>query len=234
MINLFQKFCKSLTFGILLSIIPTSAFGATLTGTFDWEGTSTWCKNNKRPEKISGNATFEIKKDPFDSSKSKVVFQSIPKAKECFGKKFVTDKLTILNVEFKPGTWDLKNFTFEGVLDPKEPLARRLMVTGAVDFMNNAGSMISKGVDDPKNPNRNRLSDITTITKLSNLVANKDNPFPPDFPSPPSNEQDPVYIPEPSTHLSLVALGTLGAAASTLKRKLKPSQSTEKETTKVG
>jgi hypothetical protein len=40
-------------------------------------------------------------------------------------------------------------------------------------------------------------------------------------------------IPEPSSSLSLLALGTLGAA-STLKRKLKPSKSTEKETTKVG
>ncbi len=38
--------------------------------------------------------------------------------------------------------------------------------------------------------------------------------------------------PESSTTISLLALGTLGAA-STLKRKLKPSQSTEKETTKV-
>ncbi|MDB9419249.1 PEP-CTERM sorting domain-containing protein [Microcystis aeruginosa CS-563/04] len=42
-----------------------------------------------------------------------------------------------------------------------------------------------------------------------------------------------VATPEPSTILSLLTLGTLGAA-STLKRKLKPSQSTEKETTKVG
>ncbi|WP_242034730.1 PEP-CTERM sorting domain-containing protein [Microcystis flos-aquae] len=41
-----------------------------------------------------------------------------------------------------------------------------------------------------------------------------------------------THVPEPSTILSLLALGTLGAA-STLKRKLKPSQSTEKETTKV-
>jgi hypothetical protein len=40
-------------------------------------------------------------------------------------------------------------------------------------------------------------------------------------------------VPEPSTILSLLSLGTLGAV-STLKRKLKPSQSTEKETTKVG
>ena len=42
-----------------------------------------------------------------------------------------------------------------------------------------------------------------------------------------------VKSPEPSSLLSLLALGTLGAA-STLKRKLKPSKSTEKETTKVG
>ena len=40
-------------------------------------------------------------------------------------------------------------------------------------------------------------------------------------------------VPEPTSTLSLLALGTLGAV-STLKRKLKPSQSTEKETIKVG
>ena len=42
-----------------------------------------------------------------------------------------------------------------------------------------------------------------------------------------------ICVPEPSFTISFLALGTLGAA-STLKRKLKPSQSTEKETTKVG
>ncbi|CCI04651.1 exported hypothetical protein [Microcystis aeruginosa PCC 9443] len=40
-----------------------------------------------------------------------------------------------------------------------------------------------------------------------------------------------VVVPEPTSTLSLLALGTLGAA-STLKRQLKPSKSTEKETTK--
>jgi hypothetical protein len=40
-------------------------------------------------------------------------------------------------------------------------------------------------------------------------------------------------VPEPTSTLSLLALGTLGAA-STIKRQLKPSKSTEKETTKVG
>ena len=42
-----------------------------------------------------------------------------------------------------------------------------------------------------------------------------------------------VHVPEPTSTLSLLALGTLGAA-STLKRKLKSSKSTGKETTKVG
>ncbi len=41
-----------------------------------------------------------------------------------------------------------------------------------------------------------------------------------------------VTVPEPSSILSLLALGTLGAA-STLKRQLKSSKSSEKETTKV-
>jgi hypothetical protein len=42
-----------------------------------------------------------------------------------------------------------------------------------------------------------------------------------------------IPVPEPSSTLSFLALGTLGAA-STLKHKLKPSKSTEKETRKVG
>jgi hypothetical protein len=42
-----------------------------------------------------------------------------------------------------------------------------------------------------------------------------------------------VKTPEPVSTISLLALGTLGAA-STLKRKLKSSKSSEKKTTKVG
>jgi len=42
-----------------------------------------------------------------------------------------------------------------------------------------------------------------------------------------------VNVPEPSSIIGLAVLSTLGAA-STLKRKLKPSKSNEKETTKVG
>ncbi|MFN9671933.1 MAG: PEP-CTERM sorting domain-containing protein [Microcystis sp.] len=45
-------------------------------------------------------------------------------------------------------------------------------------------------------------------------------------------QDDPCCVPEPSTIMGLLAFGTLGAA-STLKRKLKSSKLTEKETTKV-
>ncbi len=44
---------------------------------------------------------------------------------------------------------------------------------------------------------------------------------------------NPHPVPEPTTTLSLLSLGILGAGA-TLKRKLKPSNSIAKETTKVG
>jgi hypothetical protein len=43
----------------------------------------------------------------------------------------------------------------------------------------------------------------------------------------------PLTVPEPSFILSLLALSTLGAA-STLKRQIKSSKPSEKETTKVG
>jgi hypothetical protein len=61
--------------------------------------------------------------------------------------------------------------------------------------------------------------DTTTAMGLKSLVT--------------VDEIPPEPVPEPTSTLSLLALGTLGAA-STLKRKLKPSQSTDKETTKVG
>lgn len=79
------------------------------------------------------------------------------------------------------------------------------------------------------------LSSITGATKLSFAVTSSDiGSF---------GLNTPAYfavdnlvlksVPEPTSSLSLLALGTLGAA-STLKRKLKLSKSPEKETTKVG
>jgi hypothetical protein len=49
----------------------------------------------------------------------------------------------------------------------------------------------------------------------------------------PVKNLDIKLVPEPTSTLSFLALGTLGTA-STLKRKLKPSQSAKKETEKVG
>jgi hypothetical protein len=60
--------------------------------------------------------------------------------------------------------------------------------------------------------------------------ANQNPPPPPNIPV--ELPKDLVRVPEPTSTLSLLALGTLGAA-STLKRKLKSSKPSEKETTKV-
>jgi len=73
--------------------------------------------------------------------------------------------------------------------------------------------------------------DFNIQIKVAGAAVANEVPPPPPPPVPPIPPDIPT-TPEPSSILTLVALGTLGAA-STLKRKLKPSQSTEKETTKV-
>ncbi|MFM6321412.1 MAG: PEP-CTERM sorting domain-containing protein [Microcystis sp.] len=90
------------------------------------------------------------------------------------------------------------------------------------------------------------IIDIITIIINEPPEPNPPPTYPPNSP-PPEAPEAPAFnpfptlprpvlvvkVPEPTSTLSILALGTLGAA-STLKRKLKPSQSTEKETTKVG
>jgi hypothetical protein len=73
--------------------------------------------------------------------------------------------------------------------------------------------------------------DFNIQIKVAGAAVANEVPPPPPPPVPPIPPDIPT-TPEPSSILTLVALGTLGAA-STLKRKLKPSQLTEKETTKV-
>lgn len=80
-----------------------------------------------------------------------------------------------------------------------------------VDFTGN-GNLFSGLIDEVNIFNR-----ALSASEIGQLALNPNN----------------VSVPEPTSTLGLLALGTLGAA-STLKRKLKSSQSTEKETTKVG
>jgi hypothetical protein len=68
------------------------------------------------------------------------------------------------------------------------------------------------------------ISGVTLATSAMILVhSNPANAAPP----------PPVSIPEPSSIIGLAVLGTLGGAL-TLKRQIKSSKSSEKETTKVG
>jgi hypothetical protein len=112
-----------------------------------------------------------------------------------------------VNVTFKVGCT-----TGSKVFDPSGNTGENPMDDGYFRFESYAGGFSEWGYN--------------TVTCLSTTTPPV--PINPPPPYPPLKN-----IPEPTSTLSLLALGTLGAA-STLKRQLKPSKSTEKETTKVG
>jgi len=87
---------------------------------------------------------------------------------------------------------------------------------------------------DANNDTNLTLGELFNSLSLITTRGHSSNPFSANFETATHLNYTVAFtpVPEPSSILSLLALGTLGAA-STLKRKLKPSQSTEKETTKV-
>ncbi len=124
--------------------------------------------------------------------------------------------------------------TFQNVAGVYDGQFMRLYINGVQVASNDFGSIapiptnnrsLKIGVDSTGNGNLfsglidevNIFNRALSASEIGQLALNPNN----------------VSVPEPTSTLSLLALGTLGAA-STLKRKLKPSQSTEKETTKVG
>jgi hypothetical protein len=120
------------------------------------------------------------------------------------------------------GNWDGTNFNPIGSESP--PTNPTLVF----------GSPLPPGCGTPQNNICNSATFLLSSLNVPNGVASAIR-----VSSSSSNHPDisaaatPAAIPEPASTLGLLALGTLGAA-STLKRKLKPSKSTEKETTKVG
>ncbi|MCP2728579.1 hypothetical protein NJ959_08835 [Symplocastrum sp. BBK-W-15] len=77
------------------------------------------------------------------------------------------------------------------------------------------------------------IQNLFTIAVINGEPVDFRDQFTGDIGQFPYIQQVEVQTPESTSTFSLLALGTLGAA-STLKRKLKPSKSTAKETTKVG
>lgn len=77
------------------------------------------------------------------------------------------------------------------------------------------------------------IQNLFTIAVINGEPVDFRDQFTGDIGQFPYIQQVEVQTPEPTATLSLLALGTLGAA-STLKRKQKPSKSTGKELTKVG
>ncbi|WP_147069459.1 LamG domain-containing protein [Microcystis aeruginosa] len=136
------------------------------------------------------------------------------------------------NAELLGGT--VATNTFQHVAGVYDGQFMRLYINGVEVASNDFGSIapiptnnlsLKIGVDSTGNDNLfsglidevNIFNRALSASEIGQLALNPNN----------------VSVPEPTSTLSLFALGTLGAA-STLKRKLKPSQSTEKETTKVG
>lgn len=124
--------------------------------------------------------------------------------------------------------------TFQNVAGVYDGQFMRLYINGVQVASNDFGSIapiptnnrsLKIGVDSTGNGNLfsglidevNIFNRALSASEIGQLALNPNN----------------VSVPEPTSTLSLLALGTLGAV-STLKRKLKSSQSTEKETTKVG
>lgn len=124
--------------------------------------------------------------------------------------------------------------TFQNVAGVYDGQSMRLYINGVQVASNDFGSIapiptnnrsLKIGVDSTGNGNLfsglidevNIFNRALSASEIGQLALNPNN----------------VSVPEPTSTLSLLALGTLGAV-STLKRKLKSSQSTEKETTKVG
>jgi hypothetical protein len=96
---------------------------------------------------------------------------------------------------------------------------------GTITFLQTTPNNFPKGIAGLLGANAVGLLDID---KKTATIRNKDNELKKIL----NLEFFTVKVPEPTSNLSLLALGTLGAA-STLKRKLKPSKASEKEITKV-
>ncbi len=210
---------------VMTFVIASPVKAVSLVGSFNFMGTSTYlakrpqCKdaNNNVLDMVTSKADFIIKKDPIDYKESFIKFTYVdsncPEANKRYqkyrntGLPWMTEKIPINHVMFGEN-WKVTKIEFNGRSDPEYPSAT---MNGMIDFTGNNG--VGGGTVntlDKTNP-----VDVTTISKITDYEAEK------------------APVPEPSSILGLLALGTLGAA-STLKRQLKPSKSTEKETTKIG
>jgi hypothetical protein len=145
---------------------------------------------------------------------------------------FTTPSIKITGVKFMNNdpTMGVESFDFASDLwYPKtEPQGNSLVnngLSGTINFKTNKSSYKASFI---------RIPTGSVYTYTVNGMKKQPSPFPDpaEDPRSPYVFSPPESVPEPNSNLSLLALGTLGAA-STLKRQLKPSQSIEKETTKV-
>ncbi|BCU11307.1 MULTISPECIES: PEP-CTERM sorting domain-containing protein [Microcystis] len=210
----------TLTITSALSIVISKPVNAlTLAGSFSFMGNSTYLKEDPKckaepgsPHMVTINSEFSIKKDPFNASQSFIKFTWAGSDCKDADKEFG-------NYRNSGMPWMSKKIplTDKTILNPTTWKVERIEFKGELDGTGSSAGFFDfttgTGMTTSGITPATTGSDKTTVFKITDFKSAK--------------------VPEPNSTLSLLALGTLGAA-STLKRKLEPSQSTEKETTKVG
>ncbi|MCZ8200775.1 MULTISPECIES: PEP-CTERM sorting domain-containing protein [unclassified Microcystis] len=187
-------------------------------------------------KKYSGPAEFKViytivlKADhTVDTTRSKVKFDTIKYTSngQDVKSKFTTSDIPITSVTLtNDATPKVSSFTFEGTKWYDTTRVTNDGISGTINLINGASDFTAKYIG--KSVNARYIYTLSATIK-------PDSPEPAPLPNEFGDTEifSPLIVPEPSAILSLLALGTLGAA-STLKGKLKPSKSTEKQTTKVG
>jgi len=211
-----------------------SAVGGKGTTKEQLDAAEKYIKRYSGPTQFTATYNISFKADKtVDSTKSTVSFKTIKYTVD--GKEvkssFTTSPITITSVKIKDSdTTKIESFTFESLI--WYPGADTAGVTnntlsGLIDLDAGTSSYTASYIDK------------TTLAVYTYNVSGKTptpkpipDPLPDEFGNPEIFSPAPATVPEPTSTLSLLALGTLGAA-STLKRKLTSSKSAEKQTTKV-
>jgi hypothetical protein len=192
---------------------PTKAGDITyLEGSFSFMGNSDYLKKDPKckaepgsPHMVTINAEFSIQKDPFNAMLSSIKFTWA--GSDCkdanaeysnyqgSGMPWMSKEIFLTNkTKLNLQTWEVEIIDFSGDLEDEYGEKS----SGYFDFKTGTGKT-ETFLGTTK-------VDTTTIFKITDFKSKK------------------VTVPEPTSTLSILALGTLGAA-STLKRKLKQKQS---------
>ncbi|MGD1699236.1 PEP-CTERM sorting domain-containing protein [Dapis sp. BLCC M229] len=205
----------------LLGATQSPVQAATMKGWFEISGKASYYGNTK----ADIYASYNIEKDSQDMFKSGTIkFTQKDAEKNSFDKwnGWETKDIKITDVKFG-NDWNIEKMTFKDTMfDPKPPSSFIDMgIEGMIDVLKQTGTITDKYTR--KKDNRD-FSHTFMIDKVSNTdFANKNRPsFPPVVNPSGTPEDSPILsVPEPTSTLGLLALGSIGAGSMVLKHRQK-------------